>query len=92
MTTVGGGGRGHAALDRVAFLTWELGVTRFALSERNWASGAEREPCALSTEPHCRGAPHLITNALSLRDKTLKALSFWQPEVCENREREQQES
>ena len=27
----------------------------------------------------------------SLLDKTLKSLSFWKPEVCENKEREQGE-
>lgn len=58
---VGGGGRGRAALDRVAFLSWELEVTRFALSERNGAlgsgvGGADQKPQALSTEPHDRGA------------------------------------
>lgn len=40
---------------------------------------------------------HLLPGGLSLYHKrslfhkTLKALSFWKPEVCENKEREQQE-
>lgn len=62
----GGAGRGMLPQTGLHLLSWELEVTRFAFSERNGALGAERESGALSTEPHGRGAPHLITNALSL--------------------------
>lgn len=53
----------------------------------SWGAGGGS--CAPAMEPRLPGAPRFSTKALS--DETLKALSFWKPEVCENKEREQRE-
>lgn len=85
------GRRGHAELGQVASLI---------------RGARDNQACSLGKELSLgvgRGSPvHFpLSNTLprslslyhkrSLLDKTLKALSFWKPEVCENKKREQRE-
>lgn len=83
--------RGHAELGQVSSLI---------------LAARDNQACSLGKELSLglgRGRPvhFLWSNTLprnlslyhkhSLLDKTLKALSFWKPEVCENKKREQRE-
>lgn len=65
-------------------------IIRSALQEKSRALGLGKKRLMPFPGSHARpGASGFITNAFL--DKTLEALSFWKPEVCENKEREQWE-
>lgn len=88
---MGQGWRGLAAPDRFLLSSRELQIPGLPFRKRSEPGGVRRGSPVRFALSHTLPGGLLLYHKRSLFRKTLKAFSFWKPEVCENKDREQQE-